>query len=96
MSYSTLYRKCQALTGEGLVELVRILRLKKAAIVIAKYGYSISEAAYISGFNDPKYFSKCFKKYFGKTPNTFKKEAVEMGSENYLKKHNLDAGIIKK
>ncbi|UMB52404.1 response regulator [Lutibacter sp. A64] len=96
MSYSTLYRKCQALTGEGLVELVRLLRLKKAAIVIAKYGYSISEAAYISGFNDPKYFSKCFKKYFGKTPNTFKKEAVEMGSENYLKKHNLDAGIIKK
>ncbi|WP_298265682.1 two-component regulator propeller domain-containing protein [uncultured Lutibacter sp.] len=90
VSYSVLYRKCQALTGEGLVDLVRLLRLKKAAIVIAKYGYSISEAAYISGFNDPKYFSKCFKKHFGKTPNTFKKEALQTGSENYLKKYKLD------
>jgi signal transduction histidine kinase/ligand-binding sensor domain-containing protein/AraC-like DNA-binding protein len=96
MSYSVLYRKCQALTGEGLVELVRILRLKKAAVVIAKYGYSISEAAYVSGFNDPKYFSKCFKKQFDKTPNTFKKEAMQMGSEKYLKKYKLDVSIIKK
>jgi len=96
MSYSVIYRKCQAITGEGLVELVRILRLKKAAVVIAKYGYSISEAAYVSGFNDPKYFSKCFKKQFGKTPNTFKKEAIQMGSENYLKKYKLDVSVIKK
>lgn len=96
MSYSVLYRKCQALTGEGLVELVRILRLKKAAVVIAKYGYSISEAAYVSGFNDPKYFSKCFKKQFGKTPNTFKKEAIQIGSDKYLKKYKLDVSVIKK
>jgi signal transduction histidine kinase/ligand-binding sensor domain-containing protein/AraC-like DNA-binding protein len=89
ISYSVLYRKCLALTGNGLVDLVRFLRLKKAAVVIAKYGYTISEAAYLSGFNDPKYFSKCFKKQFEKTPNTFKKEAQEMGPEIYLKKYNL-------
>ncbi len=89
ISYSVLYRKCLALTGNGLVDLVRFLRLKKAAVVIAKYGYTISEAAYLSGFNDPKYFSKCFKKQFGKAPNTFKKEAQEMGSEIYLEKHKL-------
>lgn len=90
LSYSVVYRKCQALTGESLVDLVRLLRLKKAAVVIAKFGYSISEAAYLSGFNDPKYFSKCFKKQFGKTPNTFKKEAQQLGSEKYLQKYNLD------
>ena len=90
MSYSTLYRKCQSLTGQSLVDFVRILRLKKAAIVIAKYGYNISEAAYVSGFNDPKYFSKCFKKHFEKSPNTFKKEAQEIGYEIYLKKLKLD------
>ena len=89
ISYSVLYRKCLALTGNGLVDLVRFIRLKKAAVVIAKYGYTISEAAYLSGFNDPKYFSKCFKKQFGKAPNTFKKEAQEIGSEIYLKKHKL-------
>jgi len=90
MSYSVLYRKCHTLTGKSLIDIVRMLRLKKAAIVIAKYGYSISESAYLSGFNDPKYFSKCFKKQFGKTPNTFKKEAAQMGSEEYLKKFQID------
>ncbi|MEN8187482.1 MAG: two-component regulator propeller domain-containing protein [Bacteroidota bacterium] len=90
VSYSVLYRKCQAITGKGLIDLVRLLRLKKAAIVIGKYGYSITEAAYVSGFNDPKYFSKCFKKQFGSSPNVFKKEAAAMGSENYLKKYKLD------
>ncbi len=90
MSYSVLYRKCQAITGKSLIDLVRFLRLKKAAIVIGKYGYNVAEAAYVSGFNDPKYFSKCFKKEFGSSPNVFKKEAAEIGSENYLKKYNLD------
>lgn len=89
MSYSALFRKCQALTNESLVDLVRQLRLKKAAIVIAKYGYNISDAAYVSGFNDPKYFSKCFKKHFGITPNTFKKESLQTGSEIYLNKYKL-------
>ena len=90
MSYSSLYRRCQALTGHSLVDFVRLLRLKKAAVVIAKYGYNISEAAFMVGFNDPKYFSKCFKKQFGKTPNSFKKEAHEEGTVNYLRKHNLE------
>ncbi len=89
MSYSVLYRKCQALTGESLIDLVRQMRLKKAAIVIAKYGYSISEAAYVSGFNDPKYFSKCFKKQYGKSPNIFKREASEMGYKKYLESYKL-------
>ena len=90
MSYSVLYRKCNSLTSKSLVDLVRFLRLKKAAIVIAKYGYSVADAAYVSGFNDPKYFSKCFKKNFEKTPNAFKKEAQEMGSDACLKKYKLD------
>ena len=90
ISYSVLYRKCLSLTGKSLVDLVRLQRLNKAAIIIAKYGYSVSEVAFMSGFNDPKYFSKCFKKEFGKNPNTFKKEALEMGSETYLKKFKLN------
>ena len=91
ISYSALYRKCMRLTGKGLSDLVRLQRLNKAAIIIAKYGYSITEVTFMTGFNDSKYFSKCFKKQFGKTPNTFKKEALEIGSETYLKKHNLNS-----
>tara|TARA_R110002049_G_scaffold17731_2_gene68518 strand:+ start:48074 stop:52162 length:4089 start_codon:yes stop_codon:yes gene_type:complete len=72
MSYSAIYRKFQALTGKKIVEFVRTMRLKKAAILIAECNYSVSEAAFLVGFNDPKYFSKCFKKEFGKNPGKLK------------------------
>ena len=90
ISYSVLYRKCLSVTGKSLVDLIRLQRLNKAAIIIAKYGYNVSEVAFMTGFNDPKYFSKCFKKVFGKNPNTFKKEALEIGSKTYLEKFNLN------
>jgi len=90
MGYSTLYRKCQSLTGHNLVDFMRLLRLKKAAILISKYGYSINETAYLTGFNDPKYFSKCFKKQFNKTPGSFKKEAKKVGINSLLKNYKLE------
>ena len=31
----------------------------------------ISDIAYESGFQDPKYFSTIFKKYYGQTPKEF-------------------------
>ena len=42
-----------------------------------------------SRFNDPKYFSKCFKKEFNKTPADFKKEAQKNGVDDYLAKHEV-------
>ncbi|WP_323028275.1 response regulator [Gelidibacter japonicus] len=76
MSYSTIFRKCQELTGKTLVDFFRTLRLKKAAILIVEYGYNSSEAAFMIGFNDYRCFSKCFKKEFGKSPNKYKKEWI--------------------
>ena len=32
---------------------------------------SIAEIAYCSGFNDPRYFSRCFKKHTGKSPSEY-------------------------
>ena len=90
MSYSRLYRKCKSLTGSSLLDFVRLLRLNKAAILIAKYGFNISEAAFKTGFNDPKYFSKCFKKHFKLTPGDFKKEAQKTNISLYLKKYSID------
>ena len=90
MSYSRLYRKCKSLTGSSLLDFVRLLRLNKAAILITKYGFNISEAAFKTGFNDPKYFSKCFKKHFKLTPGDFKKEAQKTNISLYLKKYSID------
>lgn len=89
MSYSVIYRKCQDITGKTLVEFVRLLRIKRAALLIIKHGYNIAEAAYMVGYKDSKYFTKCFKEEFGVPPTTFKREAKKIGAEELLKKYKI-------
>lgn len=50
------------------------LRLEHA-IDLLKLGYSVKETSISVGYNDPLYFSKLFKKYFGIAPSEFKKKA---------------------
>ncbi|HON52466.1 MAG TPA: response regulator, partial [Bacteroidales bacterium] len=73
-SRSTLHRKMNALTNMTPNDFIRMIRLKKAAELLKTGKFSISEVAYDTGFNDPRYFSKCFKEFFGKTPSEFTKE----------------------
>jgi len=35
---------------------------------------NVSEIAYSVGFNDPKYFSRCFKIEFGLTPKEYQED----------------------
>ena len=76
MSSSTLYRKVKGLTGFNITIFIRSIRLKKAAQMILNKEYSISGIAYRVGFNDPKYFRKCFVKQFGVNPSQFKKNTI--------------------
>ncbi len=72
VSRSVLYRKIKQQTGLNLVEFINMVRLKKAAyILVNDTGLSISEVAYQVGFNDPKYFSKSFKKFYKESPRTY-------------------------
>jgi len=70
MSRTSLHRKVKMMFNIPTGEIIKIYRLKKAAELL-KQNYSISEVAYMTGFNSPSYFTKCFKEYFGKTPNTY-------------------------
>lgn len=72
MSYSNIYRKFQALTDKTLVDFMRSFRLRKAESLLMNHNFTISEIAFQVGFNDPKYFSKCFKKEYGLTPKQYK------------------------
>ncbi|MBQ4914578.1 response regulator [Maribacter sp. MMG018] len=81
MSYSVIYRKCHKILGKSLVELHRTLKLKRAAQLIIESGYGVSEAAFIVGYKDAKYFSQCFKKAFGKSPSALKKEVLRKEGE---------------
>ena len=72
-SKSTLYRKIKSLTGLSPSEFVRNIRLKHACIMLKNETGNISDIAYAVGFNDPKYFSTCFKAEFGVSPREFNK-----------------------
>jgi len=71
MSHSTVLKKIKALTGMPLVEFVKNQRLKRAAQILVQDKLQIAEVAYMVGFSDPKYFSKCFSKAFGMTPSEY-------------------------
>jgi YesN/AraC family two-component response regulator len=72
MSGTQLRRKMNALTGQSPNQFIRTMRLKEAARLIKEELSSVSEAAYLVGFNSLSYFSKCFKKEFGKLPSEYR------------------------
>ncbi|MBP1613704.1 MAG: hypothetical protein H6Q13_1152 [Bacteroidetes bacterium] len=71
-SKSTLYKKLKSLTGLNTSAFIRNIRLKAACrIMEEKRSIRVSELAYAVGFNDPKYFSSCFKKEFNMLPTEY-------------------------
>ena len=71
-SRTTLHKKLKSLTGLNTTGFVRSIRLKAAFKMIDENpNFRISELAYKVGFNDPKYFSICFKKEFGIQPTEY-------------------------
>lgn len=71
VSRSLLHKKLTAITGLSANEFILSLRMKKALALLNSNSKSISEIAYLVGFNDPKYFSKCFKKFYGRSPSEY-------------------------
>jgi signal transduction histidine kinase/ligand-binding sensor domain-containing protein/DNA-binding response OmpR family regulator len=71
MSRTLLYEKIKALTNLAPNEFIRINRMNKAIELLKTGQYSINDVAYMVGFQDSKYFSTAFKKFFGKSPKQF-------------------------
>jgi len=68
---TSLHKKVVALVGEPPGELIKRIRLSKAGILLKNKTGNISEIALEVGFNNPAYFSECFKKQFGVTPSQY-------------------------
>jgi signal transduction histidine kinase/ligand-binding sensor domain-containing protein/DNA-binding response OmpR family regulator len=71
MSNMQLYRKLKSLTNLSGNEFIKNIRLKKAVQLLETDKYSIAEVAFQVGFNDPSYFTRMFKKEYGKAPSEF-------------------------
>jgi parallel beta-helix repeat protein len=73
VSHSLLYKKINSLTGTSPSELIKKLRLNRAGKLIESNTGNISEIALEVGFNNPSYFTECFKKQFGVAPSQYQK-----------------------
>ncbi|WP_010133917.1 two-component regulator propeller domain-containing protein [Ochrovirga pacifica] len=78
VSRSNLYLKLKEITGLSSSEFIRSIRLKRAVQLLETSDLSVKEIMYMTGFNSPSYFAKCFKKQFEMTPS------------EYISKNNID------
>ena len=71
MSISQLNRKLNALIAQPAGQLMRSLRLQRAADLLKQNAGTVAEVCYQLDFNDPAYFSRAFKKQFGCSPTKY-------------------------
>lgn len=71
MGRTVFYQKLKSIIGLSPIDFVREMRIKRAMQLIESGEYNVSSIAYMTGFNDPKYFSKCFKKKYGVSPSEY-------------------------
>jgi AraC-like DNA-binding protein len=70
ISKASLYRKLKSTIGLSPCEFIRSVRINRSVELLTRRK-DISEVAFAVGFNDSKYFSKCFKREFGIAPSKF-------------------------
>lgn len=70
MSRTLFYVKLKSYTGKSPQDFIRIVRLEHAASML-RNGRSVTDASALAGFDNPKYFSTVFKKYFGVSPSKY-------------------------
>jgi signal transduction histidine kinase/DNA-binding response OmpR family regulator len=73
MGRTTFYKKFKSLTSMAPIEFVRDMRLQRARQYLDAGGNNVSDVAYMVGFNNPKYFSTCFKEKYHLSPSDYLK-----------------------
>jgi signal transduction histidine kinase/DNA-binding response OmpR family regulator len=71
LSARQLQRRLHATVGLSAAGLVRMMRLQRAAQLLERRAGTVSEIAYMVGFQDAGYFASLFKQTYGLTPSTY-------------------------
>ena len=71
LSRTVLYAKFKSLTGQGVHDFIKSIRLKKGLKLLQEGRLNINQIAYEVGFNTPSYFSKSFTKQYGLSPSEY-------------------------
>ncbi len=80
LSHSQLHRKLTALTGLSANRFIRAIRLKQAKELLRDERLSITAVAFDTGFSDPDYFGRVFRKAYGLTPSEYRSREVSSQS----------------
>lgn len=73
---SHLYRRLRELTGETPSELLRRVRLERAAQLLSGGSGTVADVAYATGFRSVSYFTRAFHQHFGTTPAAWRDRAL--------------------
>ena len=76
MSISQLNRKLNALVEQPAGTFIRSIRLQRSTELLNQTDKTIAEVCFEVGFNDQAYFSRAFKKQYGKSPSAFRKLSI--------------------
>ncbi len=68
-------------TGSTFVDLLTKKRVEKAKELLTTSNMKIREITEQCGYNDQHYFSYCFKKYVGMSPNAFRRQSEQENAE---------------
>jgi signal transduction histidine kinase/DNA-binding response OmpR family regulator len=73
MSSSQINRKLHGLIAQPASQLIRSMRLQRAADLLKQDAGTVAEIAYQVGFSDQAHFARSFKKQFGCAPSEFRR-----------------------
>jgi AraC-like DNA-binding protein len=71
MSRTYLYMRLKTYTGKSPQDFIRVIRMERAAWLLRE-GHSVADVSVQVGFDNPKYFSTVFKKYFDVSPSKYR------------------------
>lgn len=79
MSRRNFLRAFRAAMGNSPIAYLINLRINRAAAMLRRDDYSITEIAFRSGFEDSNYFTRQFRKILGVSPRTYREQHRQMG-----------------
>ena len=71
MSQPTLYRKVKQRSDLSVIDMIRSIRISKAASLILEKQYSIQEITEMVGYSDTRTLRKHFTEHFGVSPSKY-------------------------
>lgn len=77
MSQPTLYRKLKQVSKLNAIDMIRSIRMSKAATLILEQKYSMQEVAEMVGYNDTRTLRKHFTEQFGTSPSLFAEKSKD-------------------